>query len=328
MKKIIIVTLLLISQKVVLADDIFYWKWQLTNGQIKITGSINHQTEKTVYAEATITKKRFALLYWIIDYIEYPKYKVFQKTVDTLSSLLVGPFSSDISKCRSIIVDLDTSLLNFPIEFLKLKTESIALIRPMVFTIAGNQNDPARESVVLHKGCIIRDPTSDPENACINIFHSYPGSEFKSAYKITEKDLGLKTGIDFILISAHGDADSITFRGGIALNKIDNVKPGFFKENNSKVVYVDACQQGINWTYISALAETKEPNFYLGPIISNDSGESSTKTINWFFSFLKQTQSPVTSIWETRKKLYRYYNKKINAMDVINKSFIFRIYKI
>jgi hypothetical protein len=328
MIKLFIFLSFLFQFKASTAQNIFHWKWQLTEGNIKITGRTDNGTVKEIVTDAAAAKKRFELLYGVIDEIEYPKLKAWLKTADRLSKELVMPFEKNISQCSLIIIEIDSSLLRLPIEFLNFNNQSIAIARPLLFTIKGFASNEHVDSIKLHKGYIVRDPTSDPENACRTTLQKYPASQFKSAYKITEKDLVRKPGIDFILISAHGDADSISLRGGIALNKIENVSPVFFKENNPKIVYIDACQQGINWAYISALTQTPEVNFYLGPIISNDSGESSTKTINWFFDYLRQVYDPAIALWKTRKKLYNHYNKKINRMDVINKSFIFRIYKV
>ncbi len=221
MKKIILVCGLLLLQTIVRAENIFYWKWSLTEGQIKVTGKLNNEREVVIYSESNLIKKRFATLYRIIDEIEYSNANTYKKTVDTLSDLLVNPFSSSISKSRLIVVEIDSTLLNFPIEFLEFKNSAIAIAIPLVFTISGNKNNHYRNSINLHRGFIIRDPSSDPENACKNIFRQYPTSEFKSAYKISEKDLAAKKNIDFILISAHGGVDSITFKGGIALNKTE-----------------------------------------------------------------------------------------------------------
>jgi hypothetical protein len=328
MRNLVLTVFILLSQTNAKAENTFYWKWQLLNDKIQITGSINNEKSTIVYSETLITKSRFSKLYYTINEIEYSKLKVYLKIVDTLSNQLVNPFDNELEKCQSIIVEIDSSLLNFAIEFLNFRNQSIALYRPIVFTINDRQKIESRDTLSLTRGFIVRDPTSDPENACRNIYRQYPTSEFKSAFKIYDKDLVQKSNIDFILISAHGDADSLTFKGGVGLNKIDNVNPYFFKINNPKIVYIDACQQGINWTYINALSETTETNYYLGPLVSNDSGESSTKTINWFFSYLRKTHNPIISLWETRKRLYNHYNKKIKTMDVINKSFIFRIYKV
>jgi hypothetical protein len=326
--KLIIFLYFLFLFNPVTAQNVFHWKWELAGNNIKITGKTDNGEEKEIVTNAVIAKKRFNLLYTIIDEIEYHHLNTYLKTVDTLSDELVLPFSKNISQCSLIIIEIDSSLLRLPIEFLNLNNQSVALARPLLFTINGFANNEIPDSIVLHKGYIIRDPTSDPENACLTTLQKYPASLLKSAYKITEKDLVQKQGIDFILISAHGGADSVSLLGGIALNKTENVSPVFFKENNPKIVYVDGCQQGINWAYIGALTQTREANFYLGPIISNDSGESSTKTINWFFDYLKELYNPCIALWKTRIKLYNHYNKKIDRMDVINKSFIFRIYKV
>ena len=325
---ITIFTCTLLNIKGAAAQNIFHWKWHLEENSIKIKGRIDNGEEKEVITDAVITKKRFNLLYKIIDETEYKEFKGYLSTRDTLSHELVLPFQKYISQSRLIVIEIDSSLLRLPIEFLNLHNQSIATVKPLLFTINHFTPTAGFDSVRLQKGYIVRDPTSDPENACRTTLQKYPASIFKSAYKITANDLVKKPGIDFILISAHGDADSISLCGGIALNKIENVAGTFFKVNNSKVVYIDGCQQGINWTYIGALAQTPETNFYLGPVISNDSGESSTKTINWFFDYLQQVNNPCIALWKTRIKLYKHYNKKINRMDVINKSLIFRIYKV
>lgn len=328
MTKGVLLFILLFQFAIGKAQNVFHWKWQLVQQQLVVSGKIDDGEEKVITSEIGIAKKRFSRLYNIIDAIEYSKRKSYLKTVDTLSEELVFPFVQQIAQCQSVIIAIDSSLLNFPVEFLKVNNSTVAIIKPLLFTISGYTVAEDTGSIKLHKGFIVRDSTSDPENACLTTLHKYPASYFKSAFKITEKDLSIKPGIDFILISAHGDASGSNFRGGIALNKIDNVAPAFFAMNDPKLTYIDACDQGINWNYIEALAATPAINFYTGPIISNDSGESSTKTINWFFDHLKQTGDPVIAMWKTRMKLYNHYNKKIDAMDVINKSFIFRLYKL
>ncbi len=309
------------------AQQIFYWRWQAAGDSVHITGAIG--TDRIIVPQSLkLTRERFVRLCYIIDEIEYKKLEVYHNTADTLSDLLIKPFANELKKCSSIYVEIDSSLLNFSLEFLAVNKMPLAIYKPMLFTINGFVNADTTQSFPLHRGFIVRDKTSDPEKACINIFHQFPKSEFKDAYSIYQKDLGLKKNTDFILFSAHGDADSLTFRGGIGLNKIDNVDPEFFKMNDPALVYLDGCQQGINRTYISAPAQTEKTNFYLGPLVSNDSGESSTRTINWFFDYLKQTKDPVVSLFKTRQRLFVHYNGHIKQMDVINKSFIFRVYKL
>jgi hypothetical protein len=171
------------------AENVFHWKWQLLNDKIQVTGSINNEKSTTVYSETLLTKSRFSNLYYIIEEIEYSKLKAYLRIVDTLSNQLVKPFNRELEKCESIIVEIDSSILNFAIEFLNYKSHPIALYRPMVFTLNHRQQMESDDTISLKRGFIVRDQTSDPENACGNIYHSYPTSEFKNVYEVFEKDL-------------------------------------------------------------------------------------------------------------------------------------------
>jgi hypothetical protein len=326
-RKLLLLFILLFSFVFLSAQQTFYWKWQVTGDSLQLTGDLQGHQKVTIIVAGSGIREKFAKVYKIIDLIEYQNANVYVHTIDTLSKQLLMPFAKQLRACKTVIIDIDSSLLGLPLELLLVDKEAMAVFRPIAFRINSRVGKEISDTLTLRKGFIIRDPTSDPEDACATIFHRYPSSIYKSAYKTTVAELSRKTDADFFLISAHGYADSLTMRGGVFL-KDAQISPDLFKRNNPKLVFIDGCQQGINWTYISALTESVEPNLYLGPIISNDSGESSTKTINWFFSYLKQNGNPITALWKTRRRLYAYYHKKINSMDVANKAFIFRIYKL
>ena len=309
------------------AQNVFYWKWQSPNDTLQITGRLNVEGATVVRLNKTIIKTDFAFLYRTIDEISYKHWSAYQKTVTALSEATVQPFKDQLMQCNRIVVEMDSSLLALPVEFLQIQKEALALFRPMVFTVAGFTKKNSPDTLSLHKGFIFRDPTSDPEDACTATFQRYPSSTFRSTYRIKPEGLHFKPGADFLLMSAHGFADSVTLRGCVFAQEAP-VKPSIFINSPFKLVYVDGCQQGINWSYIKALAQRDNTAFYLGPVVSNDSGESSTKTINWFFAHLKETSDPVMALWQTRKDLHRHYKGCIRGMDVVNKSFIFRIYKI
>jgi hypothetical protein len=308
------------------AQPVFSWKWQVVDGQLHISSRINEQPGTTVTVNLDSAKRRFAVLYHIIDEVEYNRQTLYQLTIDTLSYQLVRPFAAAISSCSSMVIQADSNLLNFPVEWLEINKVPLAIFRPMVFTFTPLPN-PLNDSLRLSKGFIIRDITSDPENACGTTLRRFPESYFKMVTKIKSTELIKQPGNDFILISAHGSVDTPLLRGDVAVGR-HTVQPSFLQWSNPPLIYIDACQQGINFAYINALAQTAAVNFYTGPIISNDSGESSTKTINWFFSFLQKEYNPVIAMWKTRQKLYRYYKNKWRKMDVINKSFIFRMYRV
>lgn len=326
MKPFLILVFLLLSTAL-RAQNIFHWQWQLVNDTVQITGRLNAESPTIVRLNIAAIKKEFSFLYRTVDELEYSQWTVYQKTVDALSEATVKPFEGQLARSHRIAVEMDSSLLNFPVEFLQLRHQAIALLCPIVFTVAGFANKAGPDKLMLHKGFILRDPTSDPENACATTFQQYPASTFRSTYRVKPEDFRFRPDVDFLLMSAHGFADSITLRGCV-FAKDSPVRPAIFRGNRLKLAYVDGCQQGINWSYIKAASQADHTAFYLGPIVSNDSGESSTKTINWFFSYLQQTHNPIVALWKTRQKLYRRYQKGWGALDVVNKSFIFRIYKI
>lgn len=308
------------------AQENFYWKWRLVNDSLHITGKGEGKLPVFLKLPASPVRENFENIYRAIDLIDNKQLKAFSNTVRTLSKLLVKPFAAQISSCQTIIITVDSTLINFPLEFLQAEGKPIALVRPVVFRLTENAFDGIRQ-LKLKKGLIIRDPTADPEDACASTFFRYPASTYKSAYRLSPASVRKGKDDDFLLISTHGYIDNFTCAGRI-LFKDSTLPPIFFSQNHFKLVYLDACQQGINWSYLSVLSKAAQPAFYLGPIVSNDSGESSTKTINWFFSEMKKNGGdPVKAIWQTRNHLFSNYNKKLSPLNVVNKAFIFRIYQ-
>lgn len=309
------------------AQNVFHWQWRLANDTVQITGKLGTEGPTVVRLNHAAIKKDFGFLYRTVDEIAYKQWETYRKAVAVLSEATVKPFENHLAQCSRIVVETDSDLLNFPVEFLQMRNQAIAALRPMVFTVAGFANKNGSDTLTLRKGFILRDPTSDPEDACTTTFQRYPGSTFRSTYRVKPDDFRFKPGVDFLLMSAHGFADSLTLRGCV-FARDSPVRPLILCRTNLKLVYVDGCQQGINWSYIKTLAQADKTTFYLGPVVSNDSGESSTLTINWFFLHLKETADPVMALWQTRKQLYQHYKRRLHGMDVVNKSFVFRIYKI
>lgn len=310
------------------AQDVFHWQWRAVKDTVQISGRLNAEEGPTIVRlNKAILKKDFGFLYRTVDELEYNQWTAYQKAVAVLSEATVKPFESQLARSHRMVVEMDSGLLSFPVELLQLHNQAISVYRPMMFTVSGLTRKAGLDTLRLRKGFILRDPTSDPEDACTTTFRRYPASTFRSTYRVKPVDFRFRPGVDFLLMSAHGFADSLTLRGCV-FAKDSPVRPAIFLNTPLKLIYVDGCQQGINWSYIKVLAQADHTIFYLGPVVSNDSGESSTKTINWFFSYLQQTHNPTIALWKTRQKLYRHYQKGWKALDVVNKSFIFRIYKI
>jgi hypothetical protein len=319
--------LFLLLSNALKAQNVFHWQWHSLDDTVQITGRIDTEEPTVIRLHKASTKQDFAFLYQTIDEINYKRWATYQKTVVRLSEATVLPFEKQLTQCSRMVVEMDSSLLNFPIEFLRFRHEAIAVFRPMVFRIRGFADKHGPDRLTLHKGFILRDPTADPEDACTTTFRQYPASTFRSTNRVKPVDLKFKTGVDFMLVSAHGFANPVTLRGCVFVKDVP-LNPLIFLNASFKLVYVDGCQQGINWSYIKVLSQSDNTTVFLGPILSNDSGESSTKTINWFFAHVKETTDPVKALWRTRKQLKQFYKHRVREIELVNKSFIFRIYKI
>ena len=81
--------------------------------------------------------------------------------------------------------------------------------------------------------------------------------------------------------------------------------------------------------FLQAFQDKSDVQFYLGPIISNDAGDSSTKTMIWFFTAVLEHGNPIKALFETRKRLFEFYatKERLNIVKSLNKAFAFRIYE-
>ncbi len=81
--------------------------------------------------------------------------------------------------------------------------------------------------------------------------------------------------------------------------------------------------------YLEAFQADSEIQFYLGPIISNDAGDSSTRTMIWFFEGVLVHGNPIQALFDTRTRLFMFYaeEQKLNLITSLNKAFAFRLYE-
>ena len=133
--------------------------------------------------------------------------------------------------------------------------------------------------------------------------------------------------VDALIGSAQGELDDDN-GGGVYLND-KLIGSQLIGKLEAWIVYFDACQQGANWDYLQAFQEESDIQFFLAPIISNDAGDSSTKTMIWFFAAVLEHGKPIRALFETRKRLFEFYTVKerLSLITSLNKAFAFRIYE-
>jgi hypothetical protein len=129
--------------------------------------------------------------------------------------------------------------------------------------------------------------------------------------------------VDILLISAHG---------GVQYANTDSMKmgeerlgPEHLSHLSPSLVYLDSCNLGVSAHFIQSFRD-RGTQFYLGPIIGNEAGNSSAKTIAYFFERLKAGDTPSKALFYTRKKLYEFYGEKEGFNQLLWRAFPFRVY--
>ena len=118
--------------------------------------------------------------------------------------------------------------------------------------------------------------TADPENACKSINEKYENSYFDYIENVNIDGIKKAKDFDFLLMSVHGVIDVNSCQGFIKINN-EKLYPSTFSRKNLKLVYFDSCHLGKAKNFVDRF-HSLDAQYYLGPIISNEAGNSSTKT--------------------------------------------------
>ncbi|RYZ21423.1 MAG: hypothetical protein EOO16_13125 [Chitinophagaceae bacterium] len=302
----------------------FHWRWQRAGNSLVLTGSLTGSPSRTVVLPFRPAAERFGRIYRIADLLEYEREGIFFATADTLSRMLVAPFSEMLAKARRVVVVIDTTMVGFPVEFLSFGTTELARYRPLLFRI--NTDALPGRLVRLRKGFVLRDTSADPENACATIQRRYPGTDLLRAHRLQKTSFRIPATADFAVLSTHGLADSASGAGLLFLNEKPLNLDTVFGNGMLQLLYIDACQQGVSRSLLRRLAAGPAARWLLAPVVSNDSGESSTRTMKDFFRHLQKSGDPALALLLTRRDLYRHYSAGWNRLDRANKALIFRAY--
>ena len=287
----------------------------------------NAEKEIRLAGQAKTIVAQFNTIYAILEEKQTHKAHTLGETIDSLSALLLPPFATYLQQCNSIRFIVYEDLIRCAFDLLRFEGQYLFLQRSVCYQVAEGYGDD--EPVIeLGNALLIADLTADPEEGCRQVAELIPEAEYAEA---KDADLRMIKGaadeVDALIISAHGELDAEN-DGSVALND-ESIGAGLIGKLEAWLVYFDACQQGANMTYLDAFQEESDTQFYLAPIISNDAGDSSTKTLLWFFTSLLQHRNPVRTLFETRKKLFVYYDQQqqLNIVATLNKAFPFRLYE-
>ncbi|MCB1179184.1 MAG: hypothetical protein KDK36_16500 [Leptospiraceae bacterium] len=297
----------------------------LDDEEIRITAN-SESKEKSISLDYEKIKEKFELIYNILENLETKNEASFFETINELSNDIIYPFEDLLEKSDHINFYIDTELVRYAFDLLEITDKPLFLTHLITYTISDFEIEKEPE-LIIEDAVIIADKTCDPENAAKTLSENIENSLYKKMEDTeVEEIIEESDDVSLLLISAHGDLEDDN-SGEISIND-ESLTGSELEDIDCSIVYFDSCQMGINTDFLEAFSEEGSTNYYLAPIISNDAGDSSTKTILWFFENLKDSENPAKALFETKKKLYQFYeNKGLDKITVLNKAFPFRLYE-
>lgn len=285
------------------------------------------EKEITLADQAEEIISQFDMIYEILEEKKEGKEQKLRQSIETLSAQLITPFAKQIQKCSLVRFVVYEDLIRGAFDLLLYDNSPLFLQRQICYQIAEGEGDDEPQ-IELTSALLIADLTADPEEACRQVAELIPESEYA---RMEDADLDMikeaADQVDVLVVSAHGEIDEEN-SGSVTLNDKE-INPKLIGKLEQWIVYFDSCQQGANMDYLQAFQENSDVQFYLAPIISNDAGDSSTLTMLWFFTAVREHGNPMRALYETRKRLFEFYTatRKLDLITSLNKAFAFRLYE-
>jgi hypothetical protein len=286
-----------------------------------------YEQELRFAGQARAIMAQFTTIYAILEGTRTAKVKELEAAIQLLSEQLIAPFAEQLRRCDLVRFVVYEDLIRCAFDLLLFEGRYLFLQRPICYQIDEGEGE-AKPQIELGSALLIADLTADPEQACREVARLFPDAQYA---EMSAANLGMIKAaadqVDVLVISAHGEVDEDN-AGALTLNDKE-LSAALIEKMEAWVVYFDSCQQGVNMTYLQAFQEQSDTQYYLAPIISNDAGDSSTKTMVWFFSEVSEHKNPICGLFETRKRLYQHYRveKQLNLVTSLNKAFPFRLYE-
>ncbi|MCB1175588.1 MAG: hypothetical protein KDK39_18580, partial [Leptospiraceae bacterium] len=230
--------------------------------------------------------------------------------------------------CEAIRIHLPLELLRWNCDWLPSRGQALALQRPISYVLEGVQDlSDQFVSIECDTALVVADVSADPERAAEAAHQTFANSVYRDMPDTDLQEIcELAADVDILLMSVHGDLDA-DGSGNLEIND-EEFDADTLAELEAGLIYFDSCQMGINQDFLESLLDEQNCWYYTAPVISNDAGDSSTRTIHWFFENLQQSGDPVASLFQTKKKLFAYYSeRRLNLVKLLNKVLPFRLYE-
>jgi hypothetical protein len=238
---------------------------------------------------------------------------------------LLGPFADLIRTSDKITFQIDWSMIKVPFDLLYFQDKPIFASKKISFTFRNLKGEAGKPPGPGWVGLLVSDETADPQRAIFAIEKSFPRSRSFDIADFSLSKLSEFGAVDFVAISGHGHVDGFG-DGHIALDGSEKLHSASLVNLRPRLVYFDSCNLGISTSHLKMLQDNGTI-YAVAPILSNEAGDSSTATIDIFFSGLAKGANPVSAMFFARSELYeRYATDDVRTM--LWRSFPFRVYRL
>jgi len=243
--------------------------------------------------------------------------------VRDLSRRLLDPLEAAVDSCSEVIISLPLGALRIPIDVLTYRRAPLFLRRPVSYRIGRTSNRP----FVCQSPCtalILSDASADPDRACLTVAKTLSQVTYQDDREATRDSLRLQTPRDVLVVSLHGriggpERDHLEIhKGRVHAEDLTSLRP--------RLAYLDSCNLGVSRVFIRSLRAAGTV-YYVAPIVSNEAGDSSTRTMTMFFENLVTGIAPEVALFKTRRELWRVYRERDFGRRLW-RAFPFRLYRL
>lgn len=233
---------------------------------------------------------------------------------------LYQPIESFIETASAVEFVVTEDCLPYPLDALFYQGTPLFLHKPVIYCFTRQKDMPLLVSKDW-QGFMISDPGNDPEKGVLLVKGLFPNSRYFDGQDVRQEDLLQMERADFVLVSAKGGVE------GLILPKIA-IRSMSFSHMQPKLVYLDACQLGLRLDFLHSFRQAGAL-YYIAPILSNEVGDTSKKTMERFFRALHNGETPSYALFLTRKTLYDLYTYQDDEFSkVMWRAFPFRLYRL
>ena len=300
-------------------QNVLYIKLNSSKEKLIIEAELNKSKKRLTLNESiSTTKINFDTLLARLNEWEVDK-RAIDNIVGNYEYTLFEPLRSFLEASTHVHFILDEGSFSFALDLIMFNGQPLFLQRPVSFSSKPVHINKSYSFNSKGHGLVIKDKTTDPDDASKLLNKILPKSQYFEMEQSSKSDLRQVIDLEVLLLSLHGIA---TGNGAYMQLNDEEIEAIDLSELNSKLLYLDSCQIGSSFHFASEISNSSN-QFIIAPLFDNEAGDSSTLTMNTFFSELSNNNAPVQALFHTRKLLFEKYNKKYGFKDALWKAYHF-----